>query len=134
MRSILLLIAVLSPALAPVPFPKPGQGKSELERLQGSWLGDGGLEARFDGDRLTYYRNGEMVNVYRVTLNALAAPKAINCKGIGGGAADGRSYLGIYKLEKDKLQLYSRGWGEVRPTTFVPANGYHPLVLKRMKR
>ena len=128
------LLAVLCLAFAPAPFPKPARGKSDLERLKGSWFGDGGLEARFDGDRLTYYRNGELVNVYRVTLNAAATPKAIDLKGIGGGAADGRSYLGIYRLEKDTLQMYSRGWSEVRPTTFVPANGYHTSVLKRKKR
>src|SRR4051794_7918673 len=93
MRTTLIIAAALTLGFAPLP-----RMKAELERLQGSWV-SGDLEARFEGDRLTYLRGGRMVTAYRFTLDARANPKRLDLVGIGGGAADGRTYQSIYRLD-----------------------------------
>jgi uncharacterized protein (TIGR03067 family) len=127
MRRILPLLAVLLVGFAPAPFPKPVRG-SDMPLLQGAWFGGGHVEARFKRDRLTYYRDGKRVNVYRVTLEPKAEPKAFDLAG-----SDGRNYRGIYSLEKDTLKMCSRGRGKPRPTAFEEGNESHFEVLKRQK-
>src|SRR4051812_28901308 len=98
MRRVVPLLAVLPLAFAPAPPPRLSGGELDLKRLQGSWFGAGGLEARFERDRLSYYRAGELINVYRVTLDASSKPASYRLKGIGGVASDGRVYRGIYRI------------------------------------
>jgi uncharacterized protein (TIGR03067 family) len=129
----LLTLALVSLAFAPAPFPKPTSNALDSKALQGTWIGADGHEARFEKDRLTYFRQGKMVTSYMMILNAVAKPKTYDLKGIGGGAVDGRTYHGIYNLDKDKLTLCAKGWGEPRPTEFVAAHGYHLTVYKRKK-
>jgi uncharacterized protein (TIGR03067 family) len=113
MRTGLIIVAALTLGFAPLP-----RVKTDTDRLKGAWV-SGELEARFEKDRLTYYRRGERVNVYRITLDETATPKRYVLVGIGGGAADGRRYSGIYRLDKDELRMAARGWGEPRPDGFV---------------
>jgi uncharacterized protein (TIGR03067 family) len=117
-RCVLLLLAASSLALAPAPRPKPGPSEVDLKRLQGTWIGQGDLVARFKGDTLTYYRGGELVTQYRITLNASMRPRSMDLVGIGGGAKDGRRYFCIYELDGDRLLTACNGWDEGRPTAF----------------
>jgi uncharacterized protein (TIGR03067 family) len=82
--------------------------------LQGIWYGQQGLEARFEKDRLTYYRNGRLVNVYTITLDESSQPRSYRIKGIGGGAADGRVYRGIYQI-RDRTLIRTSVAGEKTP-------------------
>ena len=108
--------AVLSLAFAPAPQPKPGPNDKDLKGLQGTWVA-GGLVARFEGDTLRYYRGGELVRSYRVTVNALARLRAMDLVSIGAGKDRLRYYL-IYDLDGDTLKTSSNGWDEPRPTAF----------------
>jgi hypothetical protein len=112
-RRVLPLFAVLSFAFAPAPFPKPS-GR-DLGRLQGSWFGDGDLEAKFEQKRLSYYRKGALVAVYRVILLSSARPKAYDLVETWAVAAQNQRYRGIYSLEKRTLKMCSRGWGRSPP-------------------
>jgi uncharacterized protein (TIGR03067 family) len=129
MRRMLPLLAVLCLAFAPAPFPKRSrQAADDLKALQGTWVTDNGLvEARFERDRVSYYRKGALVHVYRVTLDTFAKPKAFDLAG-----ADGRNYQGIYSLEKDTLTMYSRGPRDPRPAAFKASDEYQE-VMKRKK-
>jgi uncharacterized protein (TIGR03067 family) len=73
--------------------------------------------ARFEGDTLRDYRGGELVRSYRVTLNALARPKAMDLVSIGADK-DRLRYFIIYDLDGDALKTSSNGWDEPRPTVF----------------
>ena len=121
----LFCLAFLSLSFAPAPIfrPKPDPNKIDLGLLQGSWLGQGDLEARIEKDRLTYYRNGKMVTAYRVTVNARTDPKSLDLVGIAGGADDGRTYLTIYRLGPKSLTTCSNGWKEPRPGAFTGPKG-----------
>ena len=81
----------------------------------------GGLEARIEKDRLTYFRDGKMVTGYRISVNASTNPKSLDLVGVAGGADDGRTYLTIYRLGPDSLTTCSNGWKEPRPTAFEGA-------------
>ena len=93
-----LVLLTLGFAPGPVFKPKQDQKGTDLQRLQGTWIGPKGLEARFEKDRLTYFRNGKLVTVYQVIVNASTEPKSIDLVGVAGGADDGRTYLIIYRL------------------------------------
>ena len=81
----------------------------------------GGLKARIEKDRLTYFRDGKMVTGYRISVNASTNPKSLDLVGVAGGADDGRTYLTIYRLGPDSLTTCSNGWKEPRPTAFEGA-------------
>ena len=115
----------LSLGFAPAPVFRPKQDPNviDLELLQGRWMGQGGLEARIEKDRLTYYRDGKMVTAYRVIVNARSEPKSLDLVGIAGGADDGRTYLTIYRLGPNSLTTCSNGWKEPRPAAFKGPTG-----------
>ena len=117
-------------AFAPAPLPKPKRAERplhDLVRLQGSWFG-GEVEARFEDDRVTYYRGGKLVNVYRVTLPDVAAtPKAMDFAG-----SDGRFYRCIYRFEGDSWVSCSGGSGTPRPVEFAKEN--KDLMLEVLRR
>ena len=75
MRRVLPLLAVLSLAFAPLPFPKQKRAECDPARLRGSWFMDNGLEARFEEGSLTFYDGGVLVSAYRMTLDPAAEPK-----------------------------------------------------------
>jgi uncharacterized protein (TIGR03067 family) len=131
----LLLSVLLGLAFAPAPLPRPANSNA-LKRLQGTWLAPGGLEARFEGDRLSYYRQGKFVNAYRVTPGAPSNPPSLLLQGVGGGAADGRTYCAIYRIEGDRLTTCANAGGlEHRPRAFDgPGKGSFTEVYTRKKR
>jgi uncharacterized protein (TIGR03067 family) len=116
-RRVILLLAAASLAFAPAPLPKPGPNDKDLKGLQGTWIGPGNLVARFEDDTLRYYRGGELVRSYRITINALVRPKAMDLVGIGADK-DRLRYFMIYNLDGDTLKTSSNGWDEPRPTAF----------------
>jgi uncharacterized protein (TIGR03067 family) len=111
-----LALALLSLSFAPAPLPKPGPKDKDLKGLQGTWVGPGDLVARFEGDTLRYYRGGELVRSYHITVNPLARPKQMDLVGIG--ADKGLRYYYVYDLDGDTLKTSSNGWDEPRPTAF----------------
>jgi uncharacterized protein (TIGR03067 family) len=129
--------ATLTLGFAPAPVfkPKPDPSAIDLARLQGSWMAAGGLEARIEKDRLTYYRDGKLVTGYRITVNATTDPKSLDLVGVAGGAIDGRTYLAIYSLGPDSLTTCSNGWKEPRPAAFTgPKVGQFVEAYQRKKR
>src|SRR3954452_444422 len=112
-----LAFALLSLSFAPAPLPKPGPNDKDLKGLQGTWIAGGNLVARFEGDTLRYFRGGELVRSYRVTVNAQARPKAMDLVSTGADK-DRLRYFIIYDLDGDTLKTSSNGWDEPRPSAF----------------
>jgi uncharacterized protein (TIGR03067 family) len=137
MRPCVLLLLAASLAFAPAPLAKPGPTEKDLKRLQGVWQGveSRELEARVEGDKLSYYRDGKLVTAYRIALDAAQRPRSLDLVGIGGGARDGRTYRCIYEIDGDTLKTASNGWSEPRPRTFDgPGKGRDTETFRRKKR
>ena len=105
MRRVLLLIVVLSLAFAPIPKPKSRKTdstKEDLKAMQGEWaeqFADSTL-ITIVGDRMVYTSDYG----WKFTLNAKTTPKRIESFGVG-PRLGGKTRLGIYRLEKDKLTI-----------------------------
>src|SRR5262245_42485012 len=95
MRRVLPLLALHSPAVAPVPpdRPTPGAGKADLEAMQGAWVLDhshsGGVRSAPDaqetvwlveGDAVTTTWGGAKSSRFYITLDAEPAPRAIDVR------------------------------------------------------
>jgi uncharacterized protein (TIGR03067 family) len=101
----LLALALLSLAFAPAPFPKSrntDSTKEDMKAMQGEWAGQFADSALITivGDRMVYTSDYG----WKFTLNAKTTPKRIEAFGFGPGLA-GKTHLGIYRLEKDKLTI-----------------------------
>jgi uncharacterized protein (TIGR03067 family) len=146
LRPVVLLAALASLGLAPVPKPKekPDPAKEELKKLQGKWelvscsLGRQRLKVRpgeegdvYKGDQLTTFNGGEAVTRWTVTLDPTKSPKQMDKKG-----KDGALLLAIYRLEGDTLTVcYKNEQGaKGRPADFTPGKGVGVEVLRRKKR
>jgi uncharacterized protein (TIGR03067 family) len=129
---LVLLLASASLAFAPAPFPKPGSNAKDLNQLQGTWVGPGDLVARFEQNKLSYYRGGKLVCSYRITLNAAAQPKAMDLDGISDAR---RRYYVIYELQGDTLKTSGGGSQEPRPKAFEgQGKGRDLEILRRANR
>ena len=116
MRLVALSLALLSLAFAPAPLPKAGPKDMDLKGLQGTWIGPGNLVARFEGDTLRYYRGGELVRSYRISIDPSARPRQMDLVGIG--ADKGLRYYYVYDLDGDTLKTSGNARDEPRPTAF----------------
>jgi uncharacterized protein (TIGR03067 family) len=124
MRHILSLVAVLLLGLAPAPpdRPKTNRSAEDVKALQGSWTCEEGLQATFEGDRLSFAtRRGPGLS-YRVKLDASARPRSIDLTGTDDRSVH-QAILGIYSLEKDVLKLCCTRPGEGRPRSFEAKEG-----------
>jgi uncharacterized protein (TIGR03067 family) len=145
-RWLLLLVAVLSVGLAPVPkprAPKAPTAEQELKRLQGTWEPvslslDGESQELtltatqvIKGDRLHCLRDGELTTGWKVTLDPSKRPKAMDLT-----AERDQRLVCVYELEGDTLtvchgdQLTVKG----RPADVKPGEGVWVEVLERVKK
>jgi uncharacterized protein (TIGR03067 family) len=124
MRRVLLLIVVLSLGFAPAPFPKQRRAddsQRDLQAMQGKWTAEFADSASITivGDRMVYTADYG----WKFTLNAKTTPKRIEALGAGPSLA-GKTRLGIYRLEKDKLTICWRQDSVSKPDwpmSFEPA-------------
>jgi uncharacterized protein (TIGR03067 family) len=137
-RWLVLLVAVLAMAFAPVPKPR---SRTDLEKLQGSWeqahfSPDGGLWAKgagvdtYKGDRLSCVRKGQLLCRWKVALDPSRRPKAIDLKG-----DNGELLPCAYKLDGDELTLAhpTEPGRNGRPAKLTPHKGAVVTVFKRAK-
>jgi uncharacterized protein (TIGR03067 family) len=141
MRCVMPLIAVVSLALAPAPFPKPLSG--DMKQLQGEWvmvsivlsgevghIKPGQVTAIFKGNQLSYLRDGVVTTRWTVILDATQKQKAMDLR----GDKPKNVLLGICRLEGDVLTFSCDDVGTgIRPRDFTGRNR-STEVLKRKKR
>jgi hypothetical protein len=135
MRRFVLLIALLSLAFTPAPFPKLRRSDDRADRqgMQGKWEGVPGPLLKIIGDHMVFSSD----YVFKFALDAKAAPRRIQGIGVV-SRLDGKAFWGVYHLDKDKLTICWR-WGSVSqpgwPTSFDPAQKDVWLqVYQRVKR
>lgn len=144
----LLLFAVLAISFGFPHFAPAGKdAKSELELLQGKWKC---IDAEYNGATLNNryplaIKGSEFKWVFlidgidgKLTLDHTKKPKAIDFKITGesdhpGPSHKGKTLLGIYKIEGDKLFVYYHH--KTRPTEFETRTGNHVIgyVYQREK-
>jgi uncharacterized protein (TIGR03067 family) len=112
-------VLALAAHAAPAPLPKlppPASNKADLKAMQGKWTrtllilaGTTIRKARgaevtvtITGDRMVY----SPTDTWKLTLDAKAKPKRIDARGFPPHADT--LFLGVYRLEKDKLTVYWR--------------------------
>jgi uncharacterized protein (TIGR03067 family) len=124
----LLVIAGLSLAFAPAPFPKPGKRESkddDLARMQGAWvrveLGIG-VEPNPDNCRVTItgtrMQFPSASDAWNLTLDLGKKPRTIDARHVDNANS---LFRGIYRFEGDNLIICWRGAGAdpERPTEFT---------------
>jgi uncharacterized protein (TIGR03067 family) len=146
MRRALPLLTLLCLAFAPAPpyRPKPDRSKEDLQKLQGAWRR---VRITIDGeahsevgrettiliaeDRMKYAVVGKPTNEWVFSLDGKARPPRLDRQGIK-GAANGLTYLGVYRLAGDGFVLCSREGA--RPADFGGAGaGVYVEVYERVK-
>ena len=130
-RHSLILVAAVSLGFAPAPVyrPKPETKQDDMQRMVGVWESvpaTKGYTMDIWSGRMVY--NG--TNSYALTLDPSARPPAFDISG-NPGAAQGRMFTGIYKLEGDTLTLAYRESKLGRPADFQQGI---VEVYKRKKR
>ena len=117
-RHSLILVTALSLGFAPAPVyrPKPETKQGDMQRMVGVWESVPATK----GDTMDI-SPGRMdikgTHSYALTLDPSARPPAFDLSG-NPGAAQGRMFTGIYKLEGDTLTLAYRESKLGRPTDF----------------
>ncbi len=147
MRTLTLLAAVLTAGFAPAPFPLPGKAdhKTDLQKLEGSWVlasctvnglqmrGYGELTMRVRGNSATYYRGTEVERAFTLTLTGARGRGCWDSRGTA-GASLGQSYQCLYQLEGDTLKVAYHSAGQKRPASLDPARpGVFLDVYKRAR-
>jgi uncharacterized protein (TIGR03067 family) len=149
MRACALLLAVVSLAFAPAPFPKQGDpNKEDLKKMQGSWTtvrrtyggkpmtGRGEMTVVISGDRVKYLVDGMVRTEWIITLDAKKQPKIFDRKKVSGAGA-GQILRGVYRLEGDTLSTcycQERGVSLERPTDLEGAKAGEWLHVMRRKK
>jgi uncharacterized protein (TIGR03067 family) len=122
------MLAVLSLALAPAPFPRPPRKPMPAASLQGQW--EGAHLLVITPGRATYHHGH--LREYDLSVDASAVPPAYEMRGTGNIA--GRVLRGIFKVEGDTLILCYHSAGRERPAAFEgPGKGTYTAVYRRKK-
>jgi uncharacterized protein (TIGR03067 family) len=143
-RSVAGLLLLLVCAFAPAPFPRR-EPRGDLQRLQGEWrlvrsaFGGSWVEGsrvtfRLQGDRATFRHGPQMLNTWKVRLNASKPLKELDLE----AASVSRIRAGtvipcVYRLENDELTIWEPS-GESRPTSIEPNPALLVSVYRRQKR
>jgi uncharacterized protein (TIGR03067 family) len=126
---------------APAPLPRPDTSKEDLKRMQGTWeltahveegrpITPERLRAVVKGRRLTLFADARS-EVYELTVNARARPKAIDFKLVG------RAYLvlAVYSLRGDTFTICMLDYDEGRPGNLAANNrGEECLTFSRVRK
>jgi uncharacterized protein (TIGR03067 family) len=122
--------------------PNEDAAAKDLKRMEGDW---GAISMEVDGtkvpdeDAMAYFRTvkGDEYTVSRyrkalgkgtIRLDATKKPRAIDARPAGAG--EGKSLLGIYEFDGNKLKLCFARPGAERPTEFVSKEGSgHTLTI-----
>jgi uncharacterized protein (TIGR03067 family) len=109
----LFILAVLSLAFAPAPLPKPNSTKADLQSMQGEWVRTlyttGGKPATTAVSNVVIFNNHLRYgstpgsDEWIITLDARKKPKVFDIR----STRDKSVYLGVYRLEKDTLKVWS---------------------------
>jgi uncharacterized protein (TIGR03067 family) len=127
-----------SPSKSPSPPPGPLDGSYSLEKMYmfAEWVpekefkDDAGLPlvVTFKGDTMTDNLFGKEKTAH-VRIDPSKSPNQIDIHDPKGGGKDADSWLGIYKVEGNRLTI--RVQEKTRPKDFEPNKGSMILVLKR---
>ena len=120
--------------------------KKDLTRLQGEWAmvsgeRDGqafpadfmkGSKRTAEGDQVTVIIQGQLLMKAKFALDPAKSPRTIDYT-VSSGANAGKTMLGIYELDGDKVKFCFSTPGKERPTTFTtqPNDGRTLSVWKK---
>jgi len=123
----LLLLAFVSLAFAPAPFPKAPRKKEPVATLLGKWdqVNNPSVLLVLTPRTLEYHNLGSNVNAYEMVFDLTKTPPTYDIQKPGWFA----KFAGIWKVEGDKLTLYYRS-GTVRPTSFSEPNGHKEEFIR----
>ena len=123
--------------------------KKDLEALAGTWVPvsveiDGRKDEELKGVAVTYEASGK-ISVRRgdkvigegtFKIDPGRKPKAIDYKQTSEGEDKGKTALGIYEVEGDRLKLCTVPEGKKRPAEFSskPGSGHYFRIYKREKK
>jgi uncharacterized protein (TIGR03067 family) len=135
----LLCLAVLSLAFAPAPFPRAGREVNDLKAIQGYWA-----DTRHVSGGQVEASHGILIRGNRIDVGRAELPFRLHVRrkpcaiDIGDPDAVGvlSFFVGIYKLEGDKLTLCYRDSKDEggRPRAFDGSSpGTHLHVFKRKR-
>lgn len=123
--------------------PSEDDAAKDLKRMEGDWIvvsmevdgmkiPDEDAMAYFrtvKGDQYTMSRYRKIAGKGTIRLDATKKPRAIDAQPAG-AAAQGKSVLGIYEFDGNKLKLCFARLGSERPTEFVSKEGSgHTLTI-----
>jgi uncharacterized protein (TIGR03067 family) len=116
--------------------------KKDQEKLQGTWAvveGPPGGKMVFDGDKFTVRHDDKDLYKGTFKIDPSKSPKTIDLMvaedNSGGGTAKGKTSLGIYQLDGDKLKWCANEPGkEQRPKEFAKQAGGDRLLLVIFER
>jgi uncharacterized protein (TIGR03067 family) len=145
LHSFLILVVVLSLA---ADAPKDDAVKKELKKVEGTWVLTSGEEKEdkvsddvlkntsltIEGNKHTF-KIGDQTIAGTHTVDPTTKPKSIDTAQTE-GPFNGKTLLGIYKLEGDKLTLCLALPDKERPTEFTTKSGTGTLLytFKREKK
>ena len=148
MRRFLPLIAVLSLAFAPAPFPRPlklDPGKEDLKKMQGEWVEiarnsdgvpiesiRGNWSVMVVGDRISWRHSGDEYTRWRVTLDTSKSPRAMTLTNEAPADRVGVIAHSRYRVEGDTL-TYCRAFDGALPASLEPGQGVLVSLYKRKR-
>jgi uncharacterized protein (TIGR03067 family) len=106
----------------------------EIEKLEGTWSivaaerqgrpekDDLKVKVTFTGNRFTARRQGQVLLEGSIRLDPSAKPKRIDTR-MSSGPNKGRTRLGIYELNGDRLRICYAEFGKDRPAVFSTREG-----------
>jgi uncharacterized protein (TIGR03067 family) len=147
-RSALLLsLAILGLAFAPIPFPSSSEKKTDLKKLSGDWVMEyeestifgrthPKLKITIVANRIIYSEENNIVARAAMCLDAQKSPKAMDllyrCPDIEGEF----EIKAVYQVDKERLIIcYSPESWETRPVNISRTDGNQIMqVFKRQHR
>jgi uncharacterized protein (TIGR03067 family) len=131
MRRLTLTLAfvLLTVAFAPAPLPRRDARGGGGPAMEGRWEG-----LLVTGNSLTYHPGTSHPMRYELRVNLSARPPTYDIRGGTGSSVQGRSYLGIYKVEGDTLTICYNEEAKGRPSAFDgPGKGQFTESFKRVR-